>query len=564
MAQQLITSNLRYYMPHISSDILNQWQAESRTLIPQHFAEFQQLVERARSLARQRKFEAAASYVEIAAQYAQFNHGGFFTSPELEQILIEIGRQEIPSHLYPQQQPPAGNPQRILHVSTNISTFSGIPRMIRRWIQQDTKRSHSLALTLQAPQEVPQLLQEAIAKSNGRIHILNQASDRILDRARKLRECAAQADIIVTHAWEYDAVPLVAFADKDRMPPSIYTNHGDHWFWLGAGTSDVVANLRESGRYLSQHRRGIAPERNMLLPIALEPMHRSLSRAAAKQHLGIAPDTVLLLSIARPPKYKTIGDINFAQAHVPLLQEHPQAMLTIVGAGDLDEDWSEAIAQTNGRIQVLKPTDRTAEFYQAADIYVDSFPVPSTTSLLEAGSYGTPLFSRNPYPLATCQIFGQDTPGLAGQAIEPSDLPTYLAALSQAIADEAYRLSLGAATQHQIAHTHWGQNWLDTLEKIYCQAASLPRVKAAESQTEQCLGELDALLCSHASLGRANFQQVAQWHLPLMPLPQRWELWLSLVERYGWRGNQLNMLASSRWRDRYYQMRAKFAAVTGI
>ncbi len=548
-------------MKHIDNNPFTQWQAEGRALIPQHFEEFQRLAARAKELAARGEDDAAAAYVGIAAQYAQFNHGGFFTSPEIEQILLEIGKRAIPHHQYTwRSSSPSGNPQNILHVSTNISTFSGIPRLIRRWIQQDAGRSHSLALTMQAPDKVPQILQDAVLESQGQIHILNQTPGGIVARARRLRECAATADIIVTHAWEYDVIPLIAFADKTQAPPSIYTNHGDHWFWLGASGSDVVANLRESGMRLSQQRRGIAPERNMVLPIVLEPLPRKLSRAAAKQKIGIDPASILLLSIARAPKYKTMGNINFAQAHVQLLIEHPDAVLIVIGAGDNGEDWSEAIAQTQGRIRVMGQTEQTALFYQAADIYVDSFPIPSNTSLLEAGSYGNPLVSRNPFGLETCEVLGADMPGLTGSLIQAKDLKDYTKIVSKLIEDKEYRLSLGAATQQKIEDTHWGDNWLKTLEHIYFQAAHLPRVTpASESIREMLVGELDVLLCSHSSLGKADLQKIMHWHMPFMPLAQRLELWFSLGKQYGFRSNPLNVLVSPELRSRSYQFRKSFA-----
>lgn len=547
-------------MQTLTSDRLNRWREEGCFLIQQNFKEFNDLVSQAKNLLHQGKYGAAAVYVGIAAQYAQFNHCGFYVSPELEQILLTIGRKTIPTNLFPKKITSLpGSPKNILHISTNVSTYGGPPRFIRRWIQQDTERSHSLALIQQAPDEVPKSIRDAVFNSQGKIYTLNDQPGGVITRAKRLRKCASTADIVVLHTWEYEVVATIAFANKEQVPPIIYTNHGDHWFWLGAGISDVVANLRECGMRLSQQRRGIETERNMLLPTILEPVHRVLSRSEAKRQLGIDENSVLLLSIARGVKYRTIDDITFADAHVPLLKQHEQAILIVIGPGDIDEDWSAAIQQTQGRIRVLGQTEDTTVFYQAADIYVDSFPVGSTTSLLEAGSYGNPVVSRPLYPSKTCEILNSDMPGLTGNLITVTDIEEYTKVLSHLVEDEEFRLSLGEATSTKLAQTHWGANWLHSLENVYMRATTLPRVTTdSDSTVEMFLDEPDVFSCNNLGLGNANLHKIMHWQMPLMPLEQRVHLWFSLVKQHGFRNNPLNLLLPEGFRSRYHSLRSRY------
>jgi glycosyltransferase involved in cell wall biosynthesis len=541
-------------METLTSNRLNVLRKEGRLLIQRNFKEFRQLLSQAKELMQRGKYEAAAVYVGIAAQYAQFNHCGFYTSPELEQILLTIGRKTIPNDLFPRKiSSLPGSPKNILHISTNVSTYGGPPRLIRRWIEQDTERSHSLALIRQAPDEVPKSIKDAVFNSQGKIYTLNNKLGGVIARAKRLRECASTADIVVLHTWEYEVVATIAFANKEQTPPIIYTNHGDHWCWLGAGISDVVANLRESGMRLSQQRRGIEPKRNMLLPTVLEPTIREFSRSEAKRQLGIDKNSVLLLSIARAAKYKTIDCMNFADAHLSLLKKYKQAILIVIGPGDSDEDWSAAIQQTQGRIRVLGQTEDTSVFYQAADIYVDSFPFVSNTSLLEAGSYGTPLVSRSLYSSEACEIFNADMPGLTGNLIRVLDLEEYTAVLSRLVEDEEFRLSLGEATRTKLEQIHWGANWLHSLENLYLRAAILRRITTdSDSTVEMFLDEPDVFSCTHLSLGTANLHKIMQWHMPLMPLEQRLHLWFSLVKQYGFRKNPLNFLLPERFRSHYH------------
>lgn len=540
----------------VNEGMLKRWGEEGSLLIPQNYEVFCRLIAQAKDLLQHGKYDAAAVYAQIAANYAQLNHCGFFVSTELEELLLTIGRKTISPKLYPCKDKALPiEPQHILHVSTHVSPIGGISRLLWRWIQQDSGRSHSVALTRQAPNKVPQNLSDAVLKSQGKIYVLNDSTGGIISRAKRLRECAAAADIVVLHTWEYDVVPTIAFANKEQSPAIIYTNHGDHWFWVGTAISDAVANLRESGMLLSQQRRGIEAKRNLILPTILEPAYRQLSRSQAKQQLGIDEKSVMLLSIARSVKFKTVDGVSFADAHVELLKRYEQAILVVIGAGSSNEDWSVAIAQTQGRIRVLKETKDTAVYYQAADIYVDSFPFVSITSILEAGSYGVPAVSRYPYPSDLCSVLGSDMPGLAGNLIRVRDLLEYTTVLSGLVEDEEYRLSLGEATRSKIAATHWGSNWQGALNDIYAYVAALPRKTATlDSINEMSSGEPDIFL---PSVNQTDIKTVMQWHMPLLPFPRRLRLWLSLGKKYGFRNNPLNILMSEGLRARYYLWRSR-------
>jgi glycosyltransferase involved in cell wall biosynthesis len=539
----------------MANDNLSRWREEGTRIIPQNFEIFENLLSKAENLANRNKFDAAAAYLQIAASHANINHCGFYSCPRLERILLEIGQKTIPKSLYSRKS--SASPKKtknILHVSTHVSHIGGISRLLQRWIQQDAERSHSLVLTRQGSLAVPEKLRDAVLNSNGNIYLLNEIDGGIVALAKRLHECSQDADTIVLHTWEYDVVPTIAFANKDNSPPIIYVNNGDHWFWVGVSISDVVANLRESGMRLSAERRKIEPARNMLLPTILEPMSRTLCRSAAKRLLNIDENSVMLLSIARAAKYRTVDGNSFADAHVELLKQHPQAILVVIGPGNSDEDWTRAIARVDGRIQVYGETKDTAIFYQAADIYVDSFPFVSITSLLEAGSFGLPLVSRYPYPSDACATLGADMPGLTDNLIRVKDLNKYTAVLGCLIEDSQSRLALGEATKSKIEATHWGKSWQNVLNEVYNRAAILPMVEAhSDSTVKISLDDPDVFL---PSVNGMNINKIVQTHLPLMPFKYRLLMWLSMVSEYGIDDNPPNALITEGLRMHYYSLRS--------
>jgi glycosyltransferase involved in cell wall biosynthesis len=515
-------------MEKITNDnIFSLQREEGSRLIQQNFEVFQSLVAQAGDFVQRGKYDIAAAYAHIASLYAFTGHCGIFASPELEQILLTIGRKAIKSSRYPTKSASLpGKPKHVLHVTNGVWSIGGHSRMLWRWIQQDTERSHSVVLTRQPLADAPKVFKDAVFSSYGKIYVLPETIGSFISWAKRLREIAASVDMVVLHTMD-DIIPIIAFANKDQSPPVIFVNHADERIWLGVTISDVVANLRESGMRLSRERRGIQVERNALLPIILNPIYRTLSRAEAKRQLGLANNSIVMLSIARSDKYKTIDGINFADAHIPLLKQHDRAVLLVIGPGD-SEDWSAAIQQTQGRIRVFGHTEDTAVFYQAADIYVDSFPWISNTSLLEAGSYGLPLVSRYPYSSNACEIFGADMPGLTGNLMRVQNLKEYTAILSRLVEDDDFRLSLGEATRSKIVDTHIGNNWQRFLEDLYSHAATVGRITQASTARDQMfLGELDVLLPTVVfRQDNLDLDRMILNCVRLMPLEKRFSIWL--------------------------------------
>ncbi|TGD95713.1 glycosyltransferase family 4 protein [Methylobacterium nonmethylotrophicum] len=499
-----------------------------RADIARNLAEFRSLLAHARAAAASGRTEAAVVLCEAAAAFAISNHCGLFSSPELEGLIAQLGAEAGATDMA-RRGPPRSPPREILHVCTQAVTVGGGTRLVWRWIGRDVTRRHSVALTRQAGHPLPPDLVAAVRASGGEIHILDPAGG-LVARARRLAAIGREADLVVAHT-ERDVVPLLAFADPARSPPMLLDDLGDHKFRLGLSASTAVASLRESGMRLAHRRRDVEPERSVLLPIPVDPVVRRRSREEARRLLGLPAGGRVLLCIARGAKFKTLGTESYADLHLPVLAADPGAILVVVGAG-ARPDWRAASEQVGGRILSLEERPDTAAFYEAADIYVDSFPFVSITSLLEAAGYALPLVSLFPHP-DTAEIFGADMPGLAGCLQRAGSRAAYHAALSGLLADEPRRRALGARTRASVAALHAGPRWLEALGHAYAVAARLHgRARTFRRDDAPTCEAVDLMVPLVCQQGHRPARAIAE-QARIYPLAERVRLWHALSREAG-------------------------------
>ncbi len=506
--------------------------------IERSFATFQGLIAISEEFLGKQRYVQAAVSAQIGALYAAYNHPGEFASPRLECVLRTIGKRVAAASGPSTVRGRRDNPQqRVLHVLTAAKDVGGDSRYMWRLIQGNPKRCHSVALTYQLNFDVPTLLEEAVASRGGRVHVLDREGADAIQRARALRKIARDVDVVFLHVYVEDVVPVIAFADKAGLPPIVFVVQADHQFWVGVSVCDVFVHLRKSGMRLSEQRRGIDPARMApLLPIPLDSTAAKTPRSdarklrpEAKNKIGISDGTVLLLSIARAIKYMPIGSApSFAEVMIPIINMHSNAVLLVIGPADADE-WMVAFQRTGGRIRALGQRSDTQVFYEAADIYLDSFPFASNTSLLEAGSFGLPLVSYFPYS-GESAVLGPSAPGLDGTVVRTTNLNDYESTVSRLIEQKDFREKLGECTRKGIAVMHVGERWNQTLEAVFQTIRAVSPMEAASggSSEESRVGELDLLLnqyySRHFPLG-----WVIGWYARHLPYGSRLQLLLKML-----------------------------------
>jgi glycosyltransferase involved in cell wall biosynthesis len=467
------------------------------------FKVFQKIMSIAERNINRHNYQAAAVCAQIAAYHAFVNHCGIFISPRLEKILSNLGLKSLDfqrvQNLVKNFRSP---PEHILHVLTYARAIGGDTRFVWRWIGADAKRCHSVVVTRQGGNTVPDMLTKAVSRSGGVMHIFDKKRDT-LSRSQELAEIAACADLVILHLFPDDIVPAIAFADRTFSPPVVYVNLSDHTFWAGLRASNVIAHLRESGLMLSVKRRNIEAKRSVMVPTPIECKKRRLPINEAKRHLGFSEETFILLTIATSFKYEPINGVNFVEAVLPVLEKHRNAVLVAIGPENSPQ-WREGNLQTKGRVLALGTRSDTQRYYEAADLYIDSFPFSSITSLLEAGSYGTPLvrFCAHHQPI---DILGAGAPGIDSTLMDFTILEEYRDAISRLIKDAEYRRRIGEDTRRNISRHHTGDGWERYIENLYEKVGVFRdervKIKGHESPHNDETDNLLNVLLSRLSVG---------------------------------------------------------------
>ena len=414
------------------------------------------LEDRVEALAAAGDVHTAVAVAQIAGEFAYRNHAGVFASPRLERVLADLGRAHVPA---PDAAPPA-RPGEVVHVLSEAYDTGGHSRLAWRWIARDAGRRSSVALTRQhAP--VPPALSAAV---EGRVLRIDAAGG-LLARARALREAVAGAEAVVLHVHMYDVVPLLAFADPAHRPPVVFLDHADHLFWLGTGVADAVTSCRPLAEDLQVRRRGIARERSTPVPVPVDAPVRRHERPAAKQLLGLDADCTLVLTVATAHKYMAVTRPTFHDAAAAMLERSPGLVLLAVGSV-AHGAWAKLMERFPGRVLPVGRHSDLAPFLDAADLYLDSYPFSSNTSVIEAAAHGLPIISFSPDPAHQGILLTND-PAIEHRIVREADPAALAEAVAALAGDPQRRAALGAEVRDLTLTVHDGPAWVACIEEAY-------------------------------------------------------------------------------------------------
>lgn len=495
------------------------------------YGRFSKLLDLAESYAQAGDFRTGFGLAQVAARYAFPGTVGLFASPRLEKLLMFLGAQ-LPSRDVSSHSRNTDGPKDVLHILSYGRPVGGDSRFAWRWMQEDRSNRHFVVLTTQSEvrdlYDVPHILRQAAEDSGGWLKCLSAPASQPEERVLELRKLCQEMDIAILHLFPYDILPTVALSHGCDSTKTLFINHCDHTFWSGASIAHHIAHLRTQNTQFLTQRRKLRMNCSSLLPIPLNHVETDgPSAEQAKRMLGYTPNTTVLVTIASPFKYES-GRVRFLDLVEPIVRRFSNTVLIAVGPR-AEGTWKTASVETGGRIVPLGTQWDNELIYRAADIYLDSVPFSSITSLLEAGVRGIPLLGLK-YP-ADDDLFllGAGAPGLERAMLFANDPTEYQTLLTRLVEDAAYRRTQGHRVKEEILSTHTGAGWLEFRQTMYS-ALDDTNIRGCLSDDDEKAEHTELTHALQQLYPKLNIRRLLANHLGHLPFATRvaitWRLYM--------------------------------------
>jgi hypothetical protein len=502
----------------------NPFAGDARARIAENRIIFDGLIDDASLAVGKSRFRSAAVSLQSAARFAWYNHPGIFRSLTLEALAAQIGE-----HLPRLEPKDLGLENHVVHVLSQAYSAGGHTRLVWRWIENDGTRVNSVLLTGQQGVPVPQQLQDAVAASGGQIITLGETSSNLVVRAAELRRIAESGvETLVLHVHPYDVVPSIALTNVPAR--IVFLNHADHVFWIGGAIADVVADIRPAGQQLTIAARDFPASSSTILPIPLSAPPRG-DRGQARERLGIAQDAIVIISIASGYKYGATPGNHFIDIHREFVLAHPEVTLIVVGP-ESEGRWHDVSAETGERFRAVGMVQGIDTYYDSADVYVDSIPFASLTSLLDAASRGIPVLALS--ETVRDSVLTSNDISLLNKGVYYSDRKEYIRVLETLASQPKERRRLAEATRTAVAVDHLSPGWNQYLERLYKKLVANPADAVGIPACVQASGDgFDELEESLVGFQEASGLSEPLWacrlrDAPYMPVGERIQLLMSV------------------------------------
>jgi hypothetical protein len=325
--------------------------------------------------------------IQRVANCAWSHHPGRFADGALENLILELGRKlddkenngviDIPER--------KRFVKRTLHLATRLLAVGGHSRVLVKWVETDTSSEHIIVLTDQR-EVLPDFLRGIITKSGNHLVCL-PTTESIESRALAVRRISKACDRVILHTHPNDSIPVLAFA-KEGGPPVAMFNHAHYSFNLGSTVSDIIINTLEYFRKMSELYR-FARATTLLTGVpGLFPFNSEIvDKASAKRKLSLPENAIVIMSIAQEHYFIPMEGYNFFSTARKILRKLPEAYMIIVGVKK-ESSLVPNDLRSNPHLLLMGNIMNPVTHYQASDICLESFPMPSIGAVVEAVGYG--------------------------------------------------------------------------------------------------------------------------------------------------------------------------------
>lgn len=402
----------------------------------------------AKLLFDEKKFNDCLMYIEKMSYSAWYNFPGYYTSNCFESIIRNIALKNLDfEEAYVQDTPE----DKTLHLFSEISNIGGHSKLIFSWMENDKNSKHYLMSTWQNFQEISEIARSYQYTIDNNVFTYDQKLN-ILEKSQKIIDTLKENNFsrIILHIHPHDVIPSLIFSSNKLKSPVFFLNHAEHTYWLGAPVTDFLLQIRESNIVKDSKNRNIPVQDQFFLPI---PVDESYSLKKKEKN------TFNIISIGRESKYEPNQDYNFYQEALKIVQKFEQVVFTIVGV-ELNNPNRKIYA--HDRLVFIHPTRDINQYIENADLYLEGFPIPSFTSLLEPAMAGVP-FVLHYNPASVYKVFDDSK---EKGIFYPKDLKSWELEVKSMITDENYRNLITRLQLTYLQENYSSEGWNKKLQNI--------------------------------------------------------------------------------------------------
>lgn len=406
-------------------------------------------------------YEDCINYIELTAGFAWLNFSGFYKLQSLEKILINIGKSlpafKIETKLNSQETKTNKN---ILHICSSLRLAGGHSKLLFNWIKTDYKNSHTILSTRLSLDDMKNV-SSAYIKDNVP-SLINLNADSKLKKAEELKKHLEgfHYDYIILHTDPNEVIATVALSDIKIKTPVLLLNHADHTFWLGSTITDILLQIRESNIALDKKRRNISDQALLPIPIKSNQFIKKYNSENQTKQLKI-------LSTGSLFKYTPTKEYNFYEEIFTLAKKHPEILINIVGI-DKDSKYALKYQLKNINYLGLLNSEDLNQLENEADIFLEGFPLPSFTALLQVSLKKIP-FVLHYKPLSSMMLFEENKKNGISY---PNNREEWRTEVKKLIENQEHRIQIAKKQYGYIDNLYSENAWLDLLAKAYEKADS--------------------------------------------------------------------------------------------
>lgn len=412
---------------------------------------FNSCLETVKSLYDNQLYNDCAEYLKKLSFFAWLNFSGYYKNSSLELYLNLLGK-----HISPfvnEKLKEKKDYFSVLHICSQVYKTGGHSKLLYNWIKNDQKSHHAL-LSIRQPIDELREVSESYLEKDNQLDLLSVNAENLLKSSQLLREVLYNNyDLIVLHIHPDEVVTNIALSDTNIPTPVSYLNHADHVYWNGVTISDIIIQIRESNISFDSERRDITCKQ-VFLPIPItEQGSTSIDEHSA---------SINILTTGTYYKYLPNEKYDFLKEAELIVTRHPHVLIHIVGINEQSE-----YAQKHQHPQLIFhgtiSPEELQSLEQKTDIYLEGFPTPSFTALLQPAMKGIP-FVLHYQPLELFKLFVEND---SDCIVYPKSVQDWHLLVDRLISNKSEREAYAQKQYNIIRNNFHIDSWRTKLNELY-------------------------------------------------------------------------------------------------